>query len=139
VLRKMLKKMLLTANEVVLLDMEAGVEHLGRGTVAGVDQLLIVVIPSRSSIRTALKIRQMAEDVKIPQISYVANLVRDEEDREFLTRELGEAPIAFFPDSAAIRRAERDETAIIETSETLDGVPAQLLQAVLKETGDRPA
>ncbi len=130
VLRKMLKKMLLTAKEVVLLDMEAGIEHLGRGTVAGVDQLLIVVIPSRSSIRTALKIKQMADDVKIPRVLFVGNLVQNEEDRRFLTDSLGEAPVAFFPDSATIRRAERAETAIIGLEEGLGNAPEQLLQAV---------
>ena len=130
VLRKMLKKMLLTAKEVILLDMEAGVEHLGRGTVAGVDQLLIVVIPSRSSIRTALKIKQMADDVKIPLVLFVGNLVQDEEDRRFLTDFLGEAPVAFFPDSSTIRRAERAETAIIDLEEGLENAPEQLLRAV---------
>ncbi len=131
VLRKMLKKMLLTANEVVLLDMEAGVEHLGRGTVAGVDQLLIVVIPSRSSIRTALKIKKMADDVRIPAVSFVANLVQGEEDQQFLERELDEKPIAFFPDSIKIRRAERAEEAITSIPEdSLEGAPQQLLQAM---------
>ena len=131
VLRKMLKKMLLTANEVVLLDMEAGVEHLGRGTVAGVDCLLIVVIPSRSSIRTGLKIKKMADDVRIPHVYFVANLVQDEEDREFLEQELGKKPIAFFPDSTIIRKAERSETAVIDIDDGLDAAPQQLLQAVL--------
>lgn len=131
VLRKMLKKMLLTANEVVLLDMEAGVEHLGRGTVAGVDQLLIVVIPSRSSIRTALKIKEMADDVRIPCVSFVANQVQDEEDKDFLVRELGENPVAFFPDSTAIRKAERANTAIINIAEELNNAPQQLLQHCL--------
>ncbi len=139
VLRKMLKKMLLTANEVVLLDMEAGVEHLGRGTVAGVDLLLIVVIPSRSSIRTALKIKEMADQVRIPRVEFIGNLVRDEEDREFLTRELGREPMAFFPDSSAIRRAERNESPIIETRDRLDGAPEQLLAKVLADEEGRQA
>jgi CO dehydrogenase maturation factor len=89
VLRKMLKKMLLSDNDVVLLDMEAGVEHLGRGTVAGVDHLLIVVIPSKSSIRTALKIKKLADEVRIRHISFVGNLVADEEDKQFLRENLG--------------------------------------------------
>ena len=131
VLRKMLKKMLLTANEVVLLDMEAGVEHLGRGTVAGVDQLLIVVIPSRSSIRTALKIKEMADSVQIPGVFFVANQVVDEDDRQFLCNELGESPVAFFPDSATIRKAERSETPVTDIADSLDEAPDQLLQAVL--------
>ncbi|WP_457572872.1 ATP-binding protein [Desulfolithobacter sp.] len=131
VLRKMLKKLLLRANQAVLLDMEAGVEHLGRGTVAGVDHLLIVVIPSRSSIRTALKIRKLAEDVQIPRISYVGNLVRDDVDKTFLRQGLGEEPVAFFPDAAAIRRAERAEKPIIDIKDELDKAPQQLLAAIL--------
>ncbi|NOQ46934.1 MAG: AAA family ATPase [Desulfobulbaceae bacterium] len=133
VLRKMLKKMLLTANEVVLLDMEAGVEHLGRGTVAGVDHLLIVVIPSRSSIRTALRIKKLADDVKIPRISFVGNLVEDDEDRKFLLDGLGEAPAAYFPDSGIIRKAERRDKAIVEVEDELNKAPEQLLQALLAD------
>jgi CO dehydrogenase maturation factor len=133
VLRKMLKKMLLTADETVLVDMEAGVEHLGRGTVAGVDCLLIVVIPSRSGIRTALKIRKMAEDVRIPRIYFVGNLVQDAEDQAFLEQELGERPVAFFPDSVAVRRAERAEQAIISVREKLDDAPELLLKTVMRE------
>ena len=131
VLKKMLKKMLLADNEIVLLDMEAGIEHLGRGTVVGVDQLLIVVIPSRSSIRTALKIKKMADDVQIPRVSFVGNLVRDKEDKQFLIDALGESMIAFFPDSGTIRKAERSETAIIDINDDLENAPQQLLQAVL--------
>jgi len=133
VLRKMLKKMLLAKNEVVLLDMEAGVEHLGRGTVAGADLLLIVVIPSRSSVRTALKIRKMAEDVRIPKIVYVANMVRDAEDRKFLSEALGEEPVAFFPDAASIRRAERKEQAVSRVEDSLDGAPETLLRALFPQ------
>ncbi len=132
VLRKMLKKMLLTANEVVLLDMEAGVEHLGRGTVAGVDQLLIVVIPSRSSIRTALKIKEMADAVQIPRVVFVANQVQDDEDRQFLVTELGQTPVAFFPASSTIRKAERSETPMTTITDQLDHAPDQLLEAIFK-------
>jgi CO dehydrogenase maturation factor len=134
VLRKMLKKMLLTADETVLLDMEAGVEHLGRGTVAGADCLLIVVIPSRSGIRTALKIKKMADDVRIPRVYFVGNLIQNQEDQEFLEKELGEQPVVFFPDSETVRRAERAEQAIVGISEGLNDAPEQLLRYVLEST-----
>jgi CO dehydrogenase maturation factor len=132
-LRMMLKKMLLSADETVLLDMEAGVEHLGRGTVAGVDCLLIVVIPSRSGIRTALKIKKMADDVRIPRVCFVGNLIQDQEDQAFLEKGLRERPIAFFPDSNAVRKAERAEQAVIALSEGLDNAPEQLIQRLLEE------
>jgi CO dehydrogenase maturation factor len=133
VLRKMLKKMLLTADETVLLDMEAGVEHLGRGTVAGADCLLIVVIPSKSSIRTALKIKKMADDVRIPRVYFVGNLMQNKEDQKFLEKELGERPVAFFPNSETVRRAERAEQQIIGISEGLDNAPEQLMLRILSE------
>ncbi len=108
VLRRLLTKLLLGPSQVVLLDMEAGVEHLGRGTIAGVDHLLIVVIPTRSSIRTAEKLHRLARDAGIPGIWFVANLVRNQSDADFLSKALGVEPIAVFPDSDGIRDAERN-------------------------------
>jgi len=134
VLRRMLTKLLLSRDQVVLLDMEAGVEHLGRGTIAGIDQLLIVVIPSKSSIRTALKVKKLAEDVHIPKISFVGNLVADEEDKVFLRNGLPVEPIAYFPDSKAIRKAERDEIAVITLTDAANDAPAILLKEVLKQS-----
>ena len=131
VLRKMLKTMLLSADEVVLLDMEAGVEHLGRGTVAGVDHLLIVVIPSKSSIRTAHKIKKLADQVQIPHIWFVGNLVQDESDKTFLKEGLGVEPIAYFPDSKNIRNAERDDRPIITVENSLENAPGSLVDQLL--------
>lgn len=131
VLRKMLKTMLFSADEAVLLDMEAGVEHLGRGTVAGVDHLLIVVIPSKSSIRTALKIKKLADEVEIPHIWFVGNLVRDESDKRFLQKGLGQEPIAYFPDSQTVRKAERDETPIIAIDDVLNNAPENVVDQLL--------
>lgn len=131
VLRKMLKTMLLSADEVVLLDMEAGVEHLGRGTVVGVDHLLIVVIPSKSSIRTAQKIKKLADQVQIPHVWYVGNLVQNEADKKFLQEGLGEEPAAYFPDSRNIRSAERNETPVITIDDSLGSAPRNLIEKLL--------
>ena len=107
VLKRLLTKLLLGDNQAILLDMEAGVEHLGRGTIAGVDELFIVVIPSQSSIRTALKVKKLAIEAGIKDISFVANLVEDDDDQAFLSTGLGESPVAFFPNSSSIRKGER--------------------------------
>jgi len=131
VLRRMLTKLLLSKDQMVLLDMEAGVEHLGRGTIAGIDHLLIVVIPSKSSIRTALKVKKLAEDVKIPKISFVGNLITDDEDRDFLTNGLGASPLAYFPDAKVIRKAERQETPITTLDNAAGDAPSTLLQAIM--------
>jgi len=127
VLRRLTTKLLLSPSQVVLLDMEAGVEHLGRGTVAGVDHLLIVVIPTHSSVRTALRIKALAEEVGVPKSSFVANLVADEEDREFLRLELGEIPAAFFPLSPLVRQLERRGLSVEDAATQLSPILDSLL------------
>jgi len=131
VLKRMLTKLLLSPSQMVLLDMEAGVEHLGRGTIAGVDRLLVVVIPAKSSIRTALRVKQLAEEVGIKQIAFVGNLVRDPEDEAFLADGLGERPIACFPDAAGVRQTERAGLPVIsaaaEVAEATQALAACLL------------
>jgi CO dehydrogenase maturation factor len=128
VLKRMLTKLLLSPTQVVLLDMEAGVEHLGRGTIAGVDHLLIVVIPSKSSVRTALKIKKLAADSGIPKISFVGNLVQDEDDEDFLEKALGEAPVSLFPDSSVIRKAERNGQPLTRMTEQVTEAPEKLVK-----------
>lgn len=130
VLKRLLTKLLLSPTQVVLLDMEAGVEHLGRGTIAGVDHLLTVVIPTQSSIRTALKIKKLALEVGIKSIRFVGNRVTDGEDEQFLAAGLGERPIACFPDSPAIAKAERSGRPVVELAETLQKPVRQLLAAL---------
>jgi len=129
----MLTKLLLSPTQVVLLDMEAGVEHLGRGTIAGVDHLLIVVIPSKSSVRTALKIKKLAVDSGIPKISFVGNLVQEEDDIDFLQEALGEKPVAIFPDSSVIRKAERRGQPLVQLNEQISDAPEVLVNFLQSE------
>jgi len=130
VLKRLLTKLLLSPSQFVLLDMEAGVEHLGRGTIAGVDHLLVVVIPSKSGVRTALKIRKLAQESGIPRISFVGNLVADDEDRDFLAENLGQEPIACFPDSAAIRKTERAGRPVVDVLPQVEEAAARLLERI---------
>jgi CO dehydrogenase maturation factor len=69
---------------VVIIDMEAGVEHLGRATAKAVDKMIIVVEPGKGSIETAYRIRELAKDIDLKNIVVVANKVRNERDRELL-------------------------------------------------------
>jgi CO dehydrogenase maturation factor len=127
VLKRLLTKLLLSPTQVILLDMEAGVEHLGRGTIAGVDHLLIVVVPSKSSVRTAGKIRKLAQDVGIKKVWYIGNLVADDDDRAFLEEALGEKLLACFPDAVAVRKAERKGMPVIDVAGEMDGAAGELL------------
>ncbi|MFO7711700.1 MAG: carbon monoxide dehydrogenase accessory protein CooC [Dehalococcoidia bacterium] len=83
-LEALVAHLLLRRDEVVIMDMEAGVEHLGRATAKAVDELIIVVEPGRGSIDTAFRIRELARDIGVDGVKVVANKVRSGRDRELL-------------------------------------------------------
>ena len=83
-LEALLAHILLRRDEVVIIDMEAGVEHLGRATARAVDKMIIVVEPGKGSIETAYRIRELAKDIGLENIAVVANKIRSEQDRDFL-------------------------------------------------------
>jgi len=53
----------------VILDMEAGIEHLGRGTARGVDLMIVVVEPGARSIETAARIQKLSREIGVPRLS----------------------------------------------------------------------
>ena len=65
-LKSLLGHLMIARREWVILDMEAGIEHLGRGTALGVDSMVVVVEPNRTSLETAYRIRKLAEDLPYP-------------------------------------------------------------------------
>ena len=83
-LKALLGHLILERREIVILDMEAGIEHLGRGTARGVDKMIIVVEPGTRSIETASRIKHLAEDIGIKNIAVVGNKIRHNSDKEFL-------------------------------------------------------
>ena len=87
-LRALLAHLLVGREDVVILDMEAGIEHLGRGTSQAVDALIVVVEPSRRSIETALRIQGLASDLGVRKVFVVGNKVRDAEDEDFIRAHL---------------------------------------------------
>jgi len=87
-LRSLLTHLLLARDEVVILDMEAGIEHLGRATASAVDKLIVVVEPGRRSIETAYKINILAKDIGLQSIAVVGNKIHSESERKFLVRSL---------------------------------------------------
>ncbi|MEE8120048.1 MAG: AAA family ATPase [Anaerolineales bacterium] len=83
-LRSLITHILLRRDEVVLLDMYAGVEHLGRATADSVDAMIIVVEPTARSIGTATQIKSLAQDLKLARLYLVGSKLRNEEDRAFI-------------------------------------------------------
>lgn len=85
-LRALMKHVVFRESSVVILDMEAGIEHLGRGTTRGIDLMIIVVEPGSRSIETASRIKDLARDIGIERLAAVINKVRDGEVREIGSR-----------------------------------------------------
>ena len=79
-LKALVTHLLLQPNEVVILDMEAGVEHLGRATAEAVSGMLIVIEPGQRSFQTAQAIKRLASEIGIPRIGVILNKVVPETD-----------------------------------------------------------
>jgi CO dehydrogenase maturation factor len=89
-LKNLVQHLILRRDEVVVLDMEAGIEHLGRGTSKAVNSLIVVVEPGQRSIETAMRIKELAHDIGLSNIALVGNKIRGERDRDFLQKRLPE-------------------------------------------------
>jgi CO dehydrogenase maturation factor len=88
ILKSLVTYIMLYRNEVMILDMEAGLEHLGRATAKAVDAFLIVVEPGRRSLGIAQNIRGLARDIGVTRCYVAGNKVRDQADRDFIRRNL---------------------------------------------------
>lgn len=92
-LKALLNHLVVLRDETAIVDMEAGLEHLGRATIAAVDALLIVVEPGRRSVDTALAIHRLAGQVGIRRTLAVGNRVQDEAQAAFLAGAMGNIPL----------------------------------------------
>lgn len=89
-LKALVTHVVLARDEVVVMDMEAGIEHLGRGTAQAVDRLLVVVEPGRRSIDTAMNIKKLASEIRLDKVSIIGNKVRSSKDEDFLKTNMPE-------------------------------------------------
>jgi len=122
-LKNFLRKVLVDEMHVVV-DMEAGIEHLGRGTAKHADMLLIVVEPSMSSLSTARRISRLANELGIPQ-AVVANKVPDERTGKFIAENLREfEPIRIVPSDPSVADAQMRGKALIDTHPDSEAVAA---------------
>ena len=124
-LKALMRNLILKKDEFIILDMEAGIEHLGRKTAEAVDLMIIVVEPGLKSIETAARIKKLASDIGIPKLACVLNKVSNETEKSFAAQKVKELeleligtiprdeeviradmeghPLAKYPDSAAFK------------------------------------
>jgi CO dehydrogenase maturation factor len=114
-LRSLVTHLLLRRDEVLILDMEAGVEHLGRGTAGAVDAFIVVVEPGRRALQTAHSIHALAQDLGIGQVLAVGNKVAAPSDEAFIAEQLpGFEILGFLPTSQQAIEADRAGVAVFD-------------------------
>ena len=107
-LKTLFTHLLFRKEDVLILDMYAGVEHLGRATVDFVDAMIIVVEPTRRSLGTAAQIKQLAQDIGLKRFWLVGNKVRNSDEEIFLRNETPDIPVlGFLPADLKVQEADR--------------------------------
>ncbi len=125
--RELLRHLIVERDEIVIVDMEAGVEHMGRGTASQVDIMLIVTDSSRKSLEIAKKISGLAHEVGIKNVFIVGNRVRDSEEKKLITDFTGKNGLpllALIPYDDTVIKADRVGESPLKYAETSEGVKA---------------
>ena len=108
-LRSLLSHVMIERDEYVIVDLEAGLEHLGRGTTEYIDALIVVVEPGRRSFQTARQVKKLADDIGIQKVYVVGNKVTGHRDRDFIRENLADFPIlGFISQNEKIAEADRE-------------------------------
>ncbi|MBU4556063.1 MAG: AAA family ATPase [Actinobacteria bacterium] len=139
-LKAFVHNLLVERDDIAVLDMEAGIEHLGRGTAEAVDAFVVVVEPGTRSVQTAHTVSVLARDLGVPRIFAVGNRVRGPEDIAYLTHALGEIElIGTLPESEAVRQADREGRSPFDVdpkfTEALEAIAAALVDTTTQSQG----
>lgn len=129
-IRALVTDLVLYRNEALIMDMEAGVEHLGRGTASGVEAMIVVVEPGQRSIETANRIKRLAGEIGIPKVRMIANKVDGPRDEAFIRAAFPENPLlGVIPYSEELRSTDRTGRSVLDgLSEKLTGTFASILE-----------
>jgi CO dehydrogenase maturation factor len=132
-LRTLISHLIIQRDEVVLIDFEAGLEHLGRATARGIDALIVVVEPSRRAVGTAGAIRRLAADIGVQNLSIVGSKVASDEHREFIEEAAGDIPVlGYLPHDEDILHSDLEGTVAYDVSAVLRESTGQIRGALEK-------
>jgi CO dehydrogenase maturation factor len=114
-IKALVNDLTLFKNEALIMDMEAGIEHLGRSTAMGVNVMVIVVEPGHRSIDCANSVMNLSRDIGLNKFIIIGNKVTSEEERAYIASALADQEIAaFLPYSQNIRNADRDGVSVLD-------------------------
>lgn len=129
-LKTLLSHLMVARKEWVILDMEAGIEHIGRGTAIGVDEMLVVVEASRVSIDTAYRIDKLSKDIGIKSIRIIGNKIRSPEEKNFIEENTeGLEFLGFIDSSEEIQKINTNEISALDIA----GKPVAQINELLKK------
>ena len=119
-LKTLVTHLLLRRDEVLIMDMEAGIEHLGRATAGAVDAFIVVVEPGQRSLQTARTVVRLAGDIGVEHVFVVANKIRGDADREFIRTSLPDMEVlGFLPASSKAVEADLAGVTVFGLDEAL--------------------
>jgi CO dehydrogenase maturation factor len=136
-LKTLFTHLLFRKDDMLLLDMYAGVEHLGRATVDFVDAMLVVVEPTRRSLGTAAQIKKLANDIGLMRLYLVGNKVRSHEEVEFIEAESPDLPLlGYLPADLRVQEADRFGVPVYEHIQSLREAAQQIRETLNQLTND---
>jgi len=136
VLKALMQHLLLRVEDDVILDMEAGLEHMGRASATGVDAMIAVVEPGMRSVQTATRIRKLADDIGIKRTFVAVNKVSREHERELITGALsGQIVIGMLPYSAELARADLEGRSVDIADEAFVEAVSRIKEVLEEQLG----
>jgi CO dehydrogenase maturation factor len=129
-----LSSLLLDKEDVVVMDMSAGIEHLTRGTSRGVDMMIIVTEATRVSVQTAKIVQKLASEMGVRRVKVLANKVRTEKEKAFVRSQFTEGELlGMIPfDEKVLDNAIEEESGLLEGSGVMPGID-DILEMILGE------
>lgn len=119
ILKRLISHLMLKSEDVVIMDMEAGLEHLGRGTAEDMEQFVVVIEPGARSIQTYRNVKRLASQLGVKRVRVVANKVRNEEDEAFVKSRIPEEDLlGFIHYNADVIDADRQGKSPFDFSDT---------------------
>lgn len=137
ILRALMTDVILYKDDCVIIDFEAGLEHLGRATAKGVDLMVVVVEPGARSVETAAAVRRMAAEIGVQRVAVIANKIASPEDQAFLENACADEDLlGCLPYDELIRRADRDSAPLVDIAdERLRGIFEELWESAKARIG----
>ena len=138
-LKTLMRHLILGTDEAFVMDMDAGIENLGRGTTRGMDALVVVAEPGRRSLDILGKIRQLAQDIDVGRVFAVGNKAATPDDekmiREWVENE-GIPLLGMVPLDESVKQADRKGVAPIDLNPESVGMQAikEIKQRLLEVT-----